>query len=63
MKVGTGRRFSTTTEKSLVSDLRRILTPQYRDRARALAPRVTKPAQSAVAAADLVERFARTKRD
>ena len=29
MKVGAGRRFSTTTEKSLVADLRRILAPQY----------------------------------
>ncbi len=62
LKVGAGRRFSTTTEKSLVADLRRILTPQYAARARDLAPRITKPAESAVAAADLVENFARLKR-
>ena len=61
LKVGAGRRFSTTTEKSLVADLRRILAPQYRARARELAPRITKPAESAVAAADLVEGFARLK--
>uniref|UniRef100_UPI003F9B06EC glycosyltransferase n=1 Tax=Mycobacterium sp. TaxID=1785 RepID=UPI003F9B06EC len=29
LRVGTARRFSTTTEKSLVADLRRILAPQY----------------------------------
>ena len=61
MKVGAGRRFSTTTEKSLVADLRRILAPQYLSRAREVATRMTKPAESAAAAADLVENFARLK--
>jgi UDP:flavonoid glycosyltransferase YjiC (YdhE family) len=61
LKVGTGRRFSTTTEKSLVTDLRRILAPQYLARAREIATRMTKPAESAVAAADRVENFARLK--
>jgi UDP:flavonoid glycosyltransferase YjiC (YdhE family) len=61
LKVGAGRRFSTTTEKSLVADLRRILAPQYLTRAREIAPRMSKPAESAVAAADLVENFARLK--
>lgn len=62
LKVGTGRRFSKTTEKSLISDLRRVLDPQYAARARDLAPRMTEPAESAAAAADLVENFARLKR-
>jgi UDP:flavonoid glycosyltransferase YjiC (YdhE family) len=62
LKVGTARRFSTTTEKSLVSDLRTILAPEYRTRARELATRMTQPAESATAAADLVEDFARLKR-
>jgi UDP:flavonoid glycosyltransferase YjiC (YdhE family) len=62
LKVGSGRRFSTTTEKSLVKDLRRILAPQYLARAREIATRMTKPAESAVAAADRVENFARSKR-
>ncbi|MUL63422.1 glycosyl transferase family 1 [Mycobacterium sp. CBMA 234] len=62
LKVGAGRRFSTTTEKTLVADLRRILAPRFRIRARELAPQITKPAESAVAAADLVEDFARLKR-
>jgi UDP:flavonoid glycosyltransferase YjiC (YdhE family) len=62
LKVGSGRRFSTTTEKSLVADLRRILAPDYLTRARELSTRITKPAQSAAAAADLVENFARLKR-
>ena len=62
LKVGTARRFSTTTEKSLVADLRTILAPQYVARAREIATRMTKPAESVAAAADLVENFARLKR-
>jgi UDP:flavonoid glycosyltransferase YjiC (YdhE family) len=62
LKVGSGRRFSTTTEKTLAADLRRILASQYRVRARELATRITTPAQSAAAAADLVENFARLRR-
>jgi UDP:flavonoid glycosyltransferase YjiC (YdhE family) len=62
LKVGTARRFSTATEKSLVADLRTILAPQYVARAREVATRMTKPAQSVSAAADLVEDFARLKR-
>jgi UDP:flavonoid glycosyltransferase YjiC (YdhE family) len=61
LKVGTGRRFSTTTEKSLVKDLRRILAPKFGARAREIATRMTKPADSAKAAADRVEEFARLK--
>jgi UDP:flavonoid glycosyltransferase YjiC (YdhE family) len=62
LKVGTARRFSSTTEKSLVADLRRILAPQYVARAREIATRMAKPAESVAAAADLVEDFARLKR-
>jgi UDP:flavonoid glycosyltransferase YjiC (YdhE family) len=61
LKVGAGRRFSTTTEKSLVKDLRRILAPEYAARARELAPRMTTRADAVVAAADRVEEFARLK--
>jgi len=61
LKVGSGRRFSTTTEKSLVADLRTILAPQYLTRAREIATRMTKPAESVTAAADLVENFARVR--
>ena len=62
LKVGTARRFSTTTEKSLVADLRTILAPQYVTRAREIATRMTKPAESVAAAADLVEDFANAGR-
>ena len=62
LKVGTARRFSTTTEKSLVADLRTILAPEYVARAREIATRMTKPAESVAAAADRVENFARLKR-
>ena len=59
--VGAGRRFSTTTEKTLVKDLRRILAPDYRSRARQLASRATTRADAVVAAADRVEEFARLR--
>jgi UDP:flavonoid glycosyltransferase YjiC (YdhE family) len=62
LKVGSGRRFSTTTRESLVADLRRILAPHYVTKAREIATRMTKPAESVVAAADLVENFARLRR-
>jgi UDP:flavonoid glycosyltransferase YjiC (YdhE family) len=62
LKVGSGRRFSTTTGESLVADLRRILAPQYVTRAREIATQMTKPAASVAAAADLVEDFARLGR-
>lgn len=59
LEVGSGRRFSTTTEKSLATDLSRILGPKYAARARELATQITRPADSAVAAADRLENFAR----
>lgn len=57
LKVGTARRFSTTTEKSLVNDLHRILQPQFASEAREIASRMTKPIASVAAAADVVENF------
>lgn len=62
LKVGTARRLSATTEQSLVSDLRTILDPLYVARARDLATKMTKPAESLAAATDLVESFARLRR-
>ena len=62
LKVGAGRRFSTTNRESLVADLRTILAPQCLTRARKLASQMTKPAESVATAADLVENFARLKR-
>ena len=55
LKIGSGRRFSTTTQESLVADLRSILTPQYVTRAREIAARMTKSAESVTTAADLLE--------
>ncbi|MGZ3337834.1 MAG: glycosyltransferase, partial [Isosphaeraceae bacterium] len=62
LKVGTARRFSTTTRESLVADLRTILAPQYVTRACEIATRMTKPSASVANAADLVEEFARLRR-
>ena len=61
LKVGAGRRFSTTTAKSLVADLRRVLAPQYVACAREITAHITEAAKSAMAAADLVEDFARVQ--
>jgi UDP:flavonoid glycosyltransferase YjiC (YdhE family) len=58
--VGTSRRFSSTTEKSLVADLRTVLAPCYAAQAKEVATRMTRPADSAVTAADTLENFVRT---
>jgi UDP:flavonoid glycosyltransferase YjiC (YdhE family) len=63
LKVGTARRFSSTTRATLATDLRRILMPGYADRARELADRMTKPEQSIVRAANLFEDAALRKTD
>ncbi len=62
LKAGAFRRFSSTTEKTLVTDLRRILAPQYAARAREIMTRMTKPAKSVAAAADRLENFAHSRR-
>ncbi|SBS75554.1 putative enzyme [uncultured Mycobacterium sp.] len=61
LKVGTARRFSATTEKTMVADLRAILEPDCAVRARAVASQMSKPAESAVAAGDLLADFARRR--
>jgi UDP:flavonoid glycosyltransferase YjiC (YdhE family) len=58
LKVGSARRFSTTTQESLVAELRRILSPQYVTRACEVATQMTKPADSVTTAADLLEESA-----
>jgi UDP:flavonoid glycosyltransferase YjiC (YdhE family) len=62
LKVGTGRRFSATTEKSLLADLQTVLAPDYQRRAGELATRMTKSSESITSAVDLVESYARNKR-
>jgi UDP:flavonoid glycosyltransferase YjiC (YdhE family) len=61
LKIGSTRRFSTTTRDSLVDDLRHILTPQCAARARELAHGMSKPVDSYTAAADVVEEYARAR--
>ncbi len=61
LKVGAGRRFSTTTTKTLVKDLRRILTPAYASHASVIAGRMTSRDDSVAGAADRVEEFARLR--
>jgi len=62
LKVGSARRFSAATEETLVADLRTIIAPEWAARARELGTRMTEPAKSVAAAADLLEDFARSKR-
>lgn len=61
LKVGATRRFSGTTRKTLVADLRTVLSPECAARAREVAIRMTPPALSASKAADLVENYARSR--
>jgi UDP:flavonoid glycosyltransferase YjiC (YdhE family) len=56
--VGSARRFSATTKESLITDLRRIMTPPYAARAHDIAYRMTEPSESVTATADLLERHA-----
>jgi UDP:flavonoid glycosyltransferase YjiC (YdhE family) len=55
MKVGCARRLSSATRESLVACLRNILAPQYVTRACEIGTRMTDPAESVTAAADLLE--------
>jgi len=55
LKVGSARRFSRITPKSLVAQLRKILAPECAARAREIAPRMTNPAVGVTTAADLME--------
>ena len=58
LEVGLGRCFSESTLDSLVADLNEVLTPQYANRARAIANQMTAPAESLSRAADLLEEAA-----
>ncbi|HWF70499.1 MAG TPA: glycosyltransferase, partial [Mycobacterium sp.] len=62
LEVGAGRPFFQTTQKSLVADLRSILTPHCASRTREVAAQMTTPAESVAAAADLLEDAARLGR-
>lgn len=55
LKVGSSHSLSSVTEDSLVAGLRAILQPQYVSRAREVAAKMTKPAASVTAAANLLE--------
>jgi UDP:flavonoid glycosyltransferase YjiC (YdhE family) len=58
LKVGTARRLSANTTKSLVADLQQILDTQYSVGARQLAAQLTTPAESIARTADLFEHAA-----
>ncbi|ORA15757.1 glycosyltransferase [Mycobacterium arosiense] len=60
LEIGVGRAFSASTLDSLVADLRSVRSALYLSRARQVATRVSKPAESVAAAADLLEGAARS---
>jgi UDP:flavonoid glycosyltransferase YjiC (YdhE family) len=62
LKAGFARPFSVTTAESLVADLRCLLSSNYAIRAREVAAQMSKPAESAASAADLLEATARLGR-
>jgi UDP:flavonoid glycosyltransferase YjiC (YdhE family) len=62
LKVGSARHFSATTQESLLADLRSILAPRYVTRAREIANKMIKPAESVARAAELLENTARVAR-
>jgi vancomycin aglycone glucosyltransferase len=62
LEVGFGRSFSDASAETLIADLRLLLSPQYSVRAREIAVRMTKPAESLAKAADLLEESARQGR-
>jgi len=62
LEVGFGRPSFAATQESLVADLRSILTPHCAARAREVATQMTKPAESAARAADLLEETAKEPR-
>ena len=55
LQVGAERCFAESTLDSLIADLRVILELQYADRAREIAARMSRPAESLTRAADLIE--------
>jgi UDP:flavonoid glycosyltransferase YjiC (YdhE family) len=55
LKAGSGRQFHASTLDSLVADLRCILAPEYATRAREVASKMTKSAESIATVADLLE--------
>jgi UDP:flavonoid glycosyltransferase YjiC (YdhE family) len=59
LKVGSAKRLTNITRKSLVARLRKILAPECVARARRIAPRMAKPAVSVGCAADLLEQTVR----
>ncbi|MCV7074733.1 glycosyltransferase [Mycobacterium szulgai] len=63
LKVGLARRFPAATRKSLAKNLRTVLAPEYRIRARQVAAQMTKAADSITTTADLLEETARAGAD
>lgn len=59
LEVGIARPFSESTYDSVVADLRSLLAAAYTTRAREVAAQMTKPGESVVKAADLLEDAAR----
>jgi UDP:flavonoid glycosyltransferase YjiC (YdhE family) len=62
LKVGSAKHLSNVSRKSLVKQLRKILVPDCKTRAREIASRMTNPGAGAATAADLLEQTVRGRR-
>lgn len=61
LKVGSAKRFTTITRKSLLKQLRMILEPEYAERARSISTRMSQPGAAVAAAADVLEETVRVR--
>jgi UDP:flavonoid glycosyltransferase YjiC (YdhE family) len=61
LKVGSAKRLTHITRRSLVRQLRKILAPDYAARAVEIAPRMAEPAAAVATAADLLEHTVRVR--
>jgi UDP:flavonoid glycosyltransferase YjiC (YdhE family) len=63
LKVGSAKRLSNVSRKSLIRQLRKILASDCMARAREIAPRMTKPSVGVAIVADLLEQTVRVARE
>ncbi|KAA1251978.1 glycosyltransferase [Mycobacterium simiae] len=61
LKVGSAKRFTSITRKSLLKQLRTILAPEYAQRARNISTQMRQPGPAVAAAADLLEESVRVR--
>jgi UDP:flavonoid glycosyltransferase YjiC (YdhE family) len=61
LKVGSAKRVTNITHKSLLKELRKILAPEFGTRAREISTQMSRPEDARAAAADLLEETVRVR--